>query len=73
MGLMMLVIVALIAWGLFLIWRASSEGKGTGRSPSDRQTPEAILGQRLARGEIDGEEYRERLEALRTGASAVGK
>jgi len=47
--------------------------KGTGRSPSDQRTPEAILGERLARGEIDGEEYRQRLEALRTGAAAVKK
>lgn len=64
MSLMMLVILALIAWGLFLIWRASAGGEGAG-SPPRPPTPEAILRERLARGEIDPEEYRQRLEALR--------
>jgi putative membrane protein len=41
------------------------------RSPPGPQTPEAILGERLARGEIDSEEYRQRLNALRTEGPAV--
>ena len=34
--------------------------------PSARPSPEDILHERLARGEIDAEEYRQRLDALRT-------
>jgi putative membrane protein len=34
--------------------------------PGPRPTPERLLAERFARGEIDEEEYRRRLEALRT-------
>lgn len=64
MSLTMLVILALIAWGLFLLWRASVGGEEAGSAPRP-PTPEAILRERLARGEIDPDEYRQRLEALR--------
>lgn len=69
MGLMMLAVLALLAWAAFLVWR------GAGRPPWDdpeqrpapRQTPDEILAERLARGEIDADEYRARLDALRSG------
>lgn len=67
MSLMMLVIVVLVAWGLLLLWRAS-EAPAARTSPAPARTPEAILAERLARGEIDAEEYRERLDALHAGA-----
>ncbi|MCC9306098.1 SHOCT domain-containing protein [Kitasatospora sp. RB6PN24] len=35
--------------------------------PTDRFPPEQLLAERLARGEIDADEYRHRLEVLRTG------
>lgn len=40
--------------------------------PAREETPEAILGKRLARGEIDEEEYRRRHSMLRStdGSSA---
>ncbi|WP_030748860.1 SHOCT domain-containing protein [Streptomyces griseus] len=41
--------------------RPSRQGGPTG--------PERILGERLARGEIDEEEYRRRLSALRSGGA----
>ncbi|MER7756792.1 SHOCT domain-containing protein [Kitasatospora sp. NPDC097643] len=34
-----------------------------------RPAPEQLLAERLARGEIDPDEYRSRLEALRSGAA----
>ncbi len=71
MSLMTLVILALVAWGLFLIWRASSGEKGTGQPQSGQQTPEAILGERFARGGIEADEYRQRLEALRGAAPSA--
>lgn len=68
MSLMMLAIVVLVAWGLFLLWRASGAPAAASTSPAPARTPEAILAERLARGEIDAEEYRERLDALHAGA-----
>jgi putative membrane protein len=64
MSLMMLVFFALVAWGAVLLWRSTQGTRGSGPPPTS-ETSEAILGERLARGEIDAEEYRERLEALR--------
>jgi putative membrane protein len=43
--------------GCYLLWR---------RRPSDGGGAEAVLAERYARGEIDEEEYRERLAVLRT-------
>lgn len=52
----LLLILAAIAAGLF--WRR-------GRGPGDGgDTPRRILAERFARGEISGEEYRERLAQL---------
>lgn len=66
MSIGLLVFSALIAWAAALVLR--------GRDPAaagQRPSPEKILDERLARGEIDPGEYRERLEALR-GRRAVG-
>ena len=49
---------ALLIWALFLFGTSSSRGGGEGRDD-----PRRILATRLARGEIDGDEYR-RLRAL---------
>ncbi|MFJ5833714.1 SHOCT domain-containing protein [Streptomyces sp. NPDC093089] len=58
-------------WGLLitavvLVFRALDRAAGP---PARRASavPEQILGERLARGEIDEAEYRRRLEALRSG------
>lgn len=71
MALTMLAFLALVAWGVFLVWRSTSgparhEEGDVRRRPS---APEDILGERLARGEIDPDEYRARLDALRHGRS----
>lgn len=67
MGLMMLVFLAVVAWGVFLVWRSTSHPHAAHADPrSDaRQAPRDILAERLARGEIDAAEYRERLDALK--------
>lgn len=36
--------------------------------PPHRHTPEQVLAERFARGEIDDDEYQRRLDTLRTGA-----
>lgn len=39
-------------------------------APPAGVTPEQLLAERFARGEIDTDEYRERLETLRSGTSS---
>lgn len=52
--------LALLAVGIWFFVR----GRGL-RQPSDMDRARGILAERFARGEITGEEYRERLEQLR--------
>jgi putative membrane protein len=58
-------IVMLVAAVALIVWlvRAGSGGGGTGQRPS----AEELLRERYARGEIDDEEYRKRLDELRRG------
>ena len=57
-------IIALVAW---LVARAA--GGRPPRTDHRSERPEDILQRRLAEGEIDEEEYRRRLEALRRPGS----
>ncbi|MEU8524089.1 MULTISPECIES: SHOCT domain-containing protein [Streptomyces] len=52
-----------VAVMLFRTWGRAEERPSGPRSPT---SAEQILGERLARGEIDEEEYRRRLSALRS-------
>ena len=61
MTLTMLVFWGAIAWIVVTLVRRSSGSRGA--APSAEQ----ILAERFARGEIDAEEYRRRLETLRSG------
>ena len=56
--------IALIVVVLWLVFYAASRPRN-GREA--RRTPEEILRERYARGEIDSEEYQRRLEILRHG------
>jgi putative membrane protein len=54
-----------ILWiGLVVLAFVAVRG-GWGRRSQDRGSAEAILGERFARGEISGDEYRERLAVLK--------
>ncbi len=68
MSLTMLAFLALVAWGVFLVWRSTAHPHSAGAEQQStvRQSPEEILAERLARGEIDADEYRARLDALRS-------
>ena len=46
-------------------WAWGRRGYGPGGSPS--QSAEAVLAERFARGDVDEQEYRARLEVLRAG------
>jgi putative membrane protein len=61
----MIVFWALVIWGIWALVTAATRRPDNGRGdPSARQ----ILDQRLARGEIDIEEYRRRREAIQPGS-----
>jgi len=60
MGLWWLIGIALIVAFVWLIARASA-----GSAPRAEASPDTILKQRYARGEIDREEYERRLADLR--------
>ena len=58
-------------WG-FIAWAFVALTRSTDRSRGDTsRSPEQILAERLAAGEIDSKEYRERVEALRSTNAAT--
>jgi putative membrane protein len=67
-GYAVMILNMALFWGLLigagiLIYRAVQGGGGASGTDSARR----LLGERFARGEIDDEEYRRRLETLRHG------
>ncbi len=64
-----LLLFALVALAVVLIVRLGTHRGGTTATPPapPRSAAEDLLAERLARGEIDPAEYRERLTALRGG------
>ncbi|MED7955073.1 SHOCT domain-containing protein [Streptomyces sp. BE303] len=64
-----LVVVAVVLLVRHLV-QAPQHPQGTHPSPPPgRIPPEQLLAERFARGEIDADEYRHRLEVLRSGDS----
>jgi putative membrane protein len=59
--LLLLALVVAAVWAVV----AMTGGRPRGREP--REEPERILAERFARGEIDEQEYRQRLDVLRGG------
>ena len=70
MSLLMLAFWSLVIFGAIALYRG---GRGQGQESHGRQDSEArssaerLLDERLARGEIDGTEYTERRNLLRSG------
>lgn len=65
MGPVMVAFWAAVAIGIVMMARRSGVATGGRLAASSNATPEEMLGQRLAKGDIDVEDYRQRLEALR--------
>ena len=61
MGVGMVLFWTLIVLGVIAVARFLTGGD---RLPAARPTPEELLAERFARGEIDEQEYRERLDVL---------
>ena len=66
MSLVMVAFWGLVIFGGIAAWRAVDRGDRAQR-PADRPTPEQLLEERFARGEIDVDEFNHRRELLRTG------
>jgi putative membrane protein len=69
--LVMMVLLIMVVVAVVWLLVGGSRRFGSGEAHSARATPEQILAERLARGEIDPDEYRARLAALtehKTGA-----
>ncbi|GAB2922430.1 SHOCT domain-containing protein [Streptomyces heilongjiangensis] len=72
---MILFWAALIAFGVMLFRYLSGPSRtdGTGTStggPRPGHSPEELLAERFARGDIDEDEYRRRLTVLRSGTNS---
>ena len=68
MAVMMLAILGGVIWiGVTLIRHGNHTPQTHGAAPVPplRPTPQEVLAERLARGEIDPDDYRQRLDALK--------
>ncbi len=63
---------ALVIAGIVALFRYLGRTQQT-TTPPARVTPEQLLAERFARGEIDGDEYRRRLDTLRSNGSPVSR
>lgn len=65
MSLSMLVFWGLMIWGVITVARSVNQSGRSGSDDNRPQSPEEILRERFAKGEIDEIEYEHRLEVLR--------
>jgi putative membrane protein len=64
--IVLVVLVGIVVWVVTMVVRSQQHHAGAGaREPRTTADPEGILAERLARGEIEAEEYTGRLRALR--------
>jgi putative membrane protein len=66
MSLMMVIFWGLVIVGGIAAWRAAGRNDRE-QQRVDRRSPEELLDERFARGEIDADEYTRRRELLRSG------
>ena len=65
-GAWLVMTFVMVAFWMLVIWAAVNVVRSAGEAaPTRQRTPEGILAERLARGDIDEDEYRLRLAALR--------
>jgi putative membrane protein len=70
MAISMLLFWAVLILGGIALYRGLNRRPSDGSPTGPRPTPEQVLAERFARGEIDEEEYRRRLEALHSSGMA---
>jgi putative membrane protein len=74
-GMVLMSVSGLLFWGLIIasiVWlvRSMSRTGQAGPAAGQPPTPQQVLADRFARGEIDEEEYRRRLQVLDTAPGA---
>jgi len=72
-GMALMTVSTLLFWGLVIagivaLVRYTGRGVPRGGPPAETGTPQRVLAERYARGEIDEEEYTRRLAVLGGGA-----
>jgi putative membrane protein len=78
-GYALMTVGMVLFWGLIvvgvvaLVRYLGRSGQQTAAPPLVRPTPEQVLAERFARGEIDEDEYRQRLDTLRAVGRPVTK
>ncbi|MDP9868791.1 MULTISPECIES: SHOCT domain-containing protein [Streptosporangium] len=72
MSVGMILFWALVIAAVVALVRALNRPQGSIRTPAG-PTPERLLAERFARGEIDEEDYRRRLAALHTSGHLTGR
>jgi putative membrane protein len=73
MSLSMIVFWGLVIGGIVALVRYLGRAPEPVQTPPVQPTPEQILGERFARGELDEEEYARRLDALRDNRRPVAR
>jgi putative membrane protein len=73
-GYSLMTVGMVLFWGLVIfavIAFVRHSGRGDRSGAAVRPTAEQVLAERFARGEVDEQEYRQRLDALRGGPRSV--
>jgi putative membrane protein len=76
-GMVLMIVSGLLFWGLIiagivLLVRSTGRGGQQGTAATQALTPQQVLADRFARGEIDEEEYTRRLQVLHTASGGRG-
>lgn len=71
MGLNTLLFVALLIIGAFAMFRSHNHSSDPARSTLHRDTPEDLLAERYARGELNDDEFQHRRDTLRQSKHQV--
>lgn len=74
-GMVLMTVGNLLFWGLVIsgvvvLVRLFARGTQRGGSSDEAATPQRVLAERFVRGEIDEDEYRQRLHVLNTAPRA---
>jgi putative membrane protein len=74
MTISMVLFWGLIIAGVVVLVRYLGRGQQqAGAAPPQQATPEQVLAERFARGDIDEDQYRQRLDTLRTAGRPAAK
>jgi putative membrane protein len=73
MTISMILFWGAVIYGIVALIRYARRDGPQGREPAQPPAPEQLLAERFARGEIDEEEYQQRLTSLRAAGPAAAR